>query len=61
MRRGGEAQGASWQASARIRARNVHAKQKGLQRSHRNPLIFLAGQEGFEPPSLGFGVRCSSR
>jgi hypothetical protein len=22
---------------------------------------FLAGQEGFEPPSPGFGVRCSSR
>jgi hypothetical protein len=21
----------------------------------------LAGQEGFEPPTLGFGVRCSSR
>jgi hypothetical protein len=24
-------------------------------------MIFLAGQEGFEPPSPGFGVRCSSR
>lgn len=23
--------------------------------------ISLAGQEGFEPPALGFGVRCSSR
>ena len=37
------------------------SKQKGLQRSHCNPIIFLAGQEGFEPPSLGFGVRCSNR
>ncbi len=27
----------------------------------RNPLIFLAGQEGFEPPAPGFGVRCSNR
>ena len=24
-------------------------------------LVFVAGQEGFEPPSPGFGVRCSSR
>ena len=26
-----------------------------------NPLISLAGQEGFEPPTPGFGVRCSNR
>ncbi len=25
------------------------------------PGAFLAGQEGFEPPSPGFGDRCSSR
>jgi hypothetical protein len=39
----------------------AYTKQKGFQAETCEGLIFLAGQEGFEPPSPGFGVRCSNR
>jgi integrase len=40
------------------------SKRKGLDRKaqpHNISPKKLAGQEGFEPPALGFGVRCSNR
>ncbi len=39
----------------------MHSNKKSFQVKTREALILLAGQEGFEPPALGFGVRCSNR
>jgi hypothetical protein len=39
-----------------IDVRNAYATKMGYRSGYCNPLISLAGQEGFEPPTLGFGV-----
>jgi hypothetical protein len=40
---------------------NGYVNKKGFQVKTHEALNLLAGQEGFEPPALGFGVRCSNR
>ena len=49
--------------ATRLRAKNqfVRVMKKALNGIFAKCLIFLAGQEGFEPPAPGFGVRCSNR
>ncbi len=37
----------------------VAPNKKGVKRQSLNPLILLVHQEGFEPPTYGFVVRCS--
>ena len=65
FRRAGESQGVremNWKRTSNsIRSHYLHTEGKKGQPSSCRPLDFLAGQEGFEPPTLGFGVRCSNR
>ncbi len=48
-------------APPRINGQYMDRDSKEANRFPAMPFISLAGQEGFEPPTPGFGVRCSNR
>jgi hypothetical protein len=56
----------AWTSCKKVVTRSAYSRmtydsQVKFQCSRRHKRVLEAGQEGFEPPTPGFGVRCSSR